>query len=254
MRHRNLLPVIAGAVAFLGITVALAFSARPDVEVATAGGYAFIVADGSEPVTVNLDALAEGETRSMRLGDRDLTLTRTREGLALDIVGADGSKRKLLVANRTAHGGVCVVGEGKDTSMVKIRRVEKSGGADDEIEVKVDTGDGVEWVDESDGRVLIVKDKEKGKDKDKVLRFAGEGEDGKTVIVMKHAGDPDGFAWVSGEAGLVAYRCPGDGTVMTIRKDKVPAAGVTCPVCGTQLQPLEGGHRQVIRKKVVETK
>lgn len=250
MRHRSLLPVIAGAVAFLGITVALAFTSRSDVQVATAGGYAFIVADGSEPVTVNLDALAEGETRSMRLGDRDLTLTRTREGLALDIVGADGSKRKLLVANRTAHGGVFVVGEGKDTSMVKIRRVEKSGGADDEIEVKVDTGDGVEWVDEGDGQVLILK----GEGKDKVLRFAGEGEDGKTVIVMKHAGDPDGSAWVSGEAGFVAYRCPGDGTVMTIRKDKVPAAGVTCPVCGTQLQPLQGGHRQVIRKKAVETK
>lgn len=41
---------------------------------------------------------------------------------------------------------------------------------------------------------------------------------------------------------------------MTIRKDKVPAAGVTCPVCGTQLQPLEGGHRQVVRKKLAPAK
>lgn len=189
MRHRNLRPAVAGAVAFLGITVALAFSAKPDVQVATAGSYAFIVAAGLEPVTVNLDALAEGETRSMRLGDRDLTLTRTGDGLSVDIVDADGAKRKLVVANRVAHGGVFVVG-GEDAPVVKIRRVEKLGGGEDEVEVHVGTGGGVEWADKHDGNVVIIKDKER----DKVLRFTGEGEDGKTLIVMKHAGDPDGFA------------------------------------------------------------
>jgi hypothetical protein len=251
--------VAAALVLLVGAVWVLAEEMELKVEVMNQGGQEITVDVNGVKETVYLDDLAEGEERTIDVGDHEIVvkrvddhLTLVHEGGAMAMVhgsgGAHGNMvwvtedeeigdggHKVVIMKRGegdfSHGdaNVMFVGEGglgdKNVFIVK--------GEDGEIDIealKEKYGDDFEEIETDDGH--------------RVLKWVSEGGEGHPIII-KRSGD------FSFGGDTVVFRCEETGSVLTVKKDENLLDTYLDPVTGCVMKKMETPAKKVIRVEVI---
>ena len=232
MRERSWLHWILAALLVALAGLAVAFAAPSGSVKGTASPHGkVVVVTGDESQTVVLGDLADGEARTIAAGSHEVVVTRHGDRLDVTLDG-EALAPKTLRVHRSARA---------DTQ-VWIERDRDDESADEEIhrhKVRM------KWVTADDGEkdgepieVRIESDEPGAEGERTVMVFVGDGGPGDVVAA------PD-IALVAPDT--VVYRCPEDGTVLRMDRDKATQESYLCPVCGREMEKSSTPHVEFLR-------
>jgi len=251
--------VAAAMILLAGAVWALAEDMEMKVEVRNEGGQEITVDVNGVVETVSLDDLAEGEERTIDVGDHEIVVKRVDDRLTL--VGEGGPAAMI----HELHGG--------DGNMVWVTEDEEVG---DGERMVVITKQGDSDFVTSETNVMFIGDDEAG-DHD-VFIVKGEGGEIDLDALKEKFGDDfeeietaDGhrvLKWVSegGEAhpffvttggdhffggDTVVYRCEETGSTLTVKKDEHLLDDYIDPVTGCVMKKVEEPVKKIIRVEVI---
>jgi hypothetical protein len=249
--------VVAVAVAAaLIITVTLSVGAEaPDAE---KKHKMIIKTSDASPVELDLDTLADGESRTFDLDKGRVTATRRGDQIELEIDDGEGKVKKMLLSGDGDASKVFIARAGKGCAIAtaegdeahKMMWVGEGGKAFAIGHAEGEAGTAVDV----DGDVFTVH-------KHRVMIKEAEGHDchlegdegHMEVTVMATEGD-EGLVdiWLSHCKDKVSFHCPDDETTLSVDAEKVTPAGFACPVCGRSMEKVEHHQPRVMRRIVTE--
>lgn len=247
MKTSSWLSILVAAALVL-VAGALLALAGPGGEVA-AGQRVMVKLDDTVE-TVELEELADGESRELEAGEH--TVTVTRRGDRLDVLldgkelgapcaGCDGLDKMVWVGKgeggEPAEHRVVVLKGGaagsEDEALRTVVMLTRGGAGDEEVEVDVEA---LEGCDTAKLRELVLSDAKGG-----AACCASAGTEGEPVVVMGPGRRP----------GMVRYRCEANGSELLVPKEAALADSYVCPATGCVMTWVEEPEVRII--KVVKT-
>jgi hypothetical protein len=199
------LAALIGALSIVTAVVVMAATGDPGDQAAPVHKRVCMLADVGDGVTLDLEGLKDGESRTTRSGDAEIVATRKGNAIEVVSVDRDGTRRTLVNAPLGRDG------------VESCRIVVRTSGGDEGAPVVINGGD-------SGDHTVIVKKL--------CVRSPGEGETELKVDaeVLDHdcgigAADP-----------LVTFRCKDDGALVSFPKAREPQIAPACPVCGKTME------------------
>lgn len=190
--------------------------------------------------TVELEDLADGETRELAAGDHRVAVTRTGDRLSVlldgkelmaDLPGADGLETMLWVEDGEAGVEKVVVMKGADAGSSELRtftvRTRTEGGSE-EIDVEV------EAIAEGDSAALE--------------QLHASRHEGTMIFTSAEPGaHPIVVAGPGVRAGMVRYRCAETGSELLVPEDAALSDSYVCPATGCVMARVDEPEVHVIK-------
>jgi len=248
--------VAAALILLVGAVWVLAEEMEMKVEVMNQGGQEITVDVNGVKETVSLDDLAEGEERTIDVGDHEIVvkrvddhLTLVHEGGATAIVNGahenmvwvtedeeigDGTHKVIIVKHGDgdfthADGNVMFFGDGDlgDENVFIVK------GEDGEIDIEAleeRFGDDFEETFTDDGH--------------RVLKWVSEGGEGHPIII--NSGGDFSFG-----GDVVVFRCEETGSTLTVKKDEHLLDTYLDPVTGCVMKKMDTPAKKIYRVEVI---
>ncbi len=251
--------VAAALILLVGAVWVLAEEMEMKVEVRNEGGQEITVDVNGVVETVSLDDLADGEERTIDVGDHEIVVKRVADQLTLvheagalatihDVHGAHGNmvwvtedeeigdgEKKIIIKRvgggefTDADGNVMFIGEGGpgDENIFIVK------GEDGDIDIealKEKFGDDYEETFTDDGH--------------RVMKWVSEGGEGHPVII-RSAGA------CCGANDVVVFRCEETGSTLTVKKDDNLLDTYLDPVTGCVMKKMDAPVKKIMRIEVI---
>jgi hypothetical protein len=218
---RNLkLAAMVGVLSIVTAVVVMAATGDPGDQAAPVHKRVCMLADVGDGVTLDLEGLKDGESRTTRSGDTEIVATRKGNAIEVVSVDKDGARRTLVNSPLGMDGvGSC-------------RIVVRTTSGDQGAPVVINGGD------PGDHTVIVKK---------LCMRSQGEGE----TELKVDAEVLDHDCAIGAADAPVTFRCKDDGALVSVPKAKEPQVAPACPLCGKTMEKAKP-RLVVVRTTVTE--